>query len=130
MQLSPVPHDLTSIKAIRHSVDEWNVDIISLSLNVKGDSDDLRVLAEAVEYASQKALIFCSAGNQLALGTSQVAFPASLTSHVFSIYAHGANAQPLSDYNPRAQPGDCNFTVIGDMLRCRRSRQENPLPKT
>jgi len=96
--------------AIRHAVDQWNVDIISLSM---GWGDDKQPVVDALNYAqSRKKLVFAATANSGARSTSGIMFPAR-RSNVISIDAADGDGDFATGNPPNdrlvlrlAAPGD------------------------
>lgn len=97
--------------AIEYAVNNWKVDIITMSLGFKGRQPKIE---KAIKLAgASDVLIFAAAANHGAL--DQVAFPARMNG-VFAINSadgHGAK----SAFTPRPRNDNDNFSVLGEAVR-------------
>ncbi|KAI1742075.1 subtilisin-like protein [Xylaria scruposa] len=95
-------------KAINHAVNEWNVDIISMSFGIREHSEPIK---NAISNASNnKTLLFAAASNDG--GNFGRAFPAKYPS-VFCIHSTDGQGNP-STFNPTAHEKDINFSLLGE----------------
>ncbi|KAI4111719.1 MAG: hypothetical protein LQ338_008348, partial [Usnochroma carphineum] len=96
-------------QAIDHAVDEWNVDIISISFGFKRWHDNIE---EAINKALRNnMLIFAAASND---GARQgIAFPASATLKVIGVNSADGNGA-ASKYNPPPLQHGHNFSALGE----------------
>ncbi|EFX03022.1 peptidase s8 and s53 subtilisin kexin sedolisin [Grosmannia clavigera kw1407] len=100
--------------AISHAVDEWGVDIISMSFgwpssNFEGHS----VLEAAIDKAyGKKVLMFAAASNSG--GRLGRAYPASST-HVICVHSTNTNGT-RSDFSPTAAPNAISIATIGESV--------------
>ncbi|KAL4874978.1 hypothetical protein BJY04DRAFT_211654 [Aspergillus karnatakaensis] len=95
-------------KAIDHAVDQWKVDIISMSFGIREYHE---LMSTAISKASNKrTLLFAAASNDGA--NFGRAFPAQYPS-VFCIHSTDGNGNP-SDFNPTASETDVNFSLLGE----------------
>ncbi|KAG9253124.1 uncharacterized protein F5Z01DRAFT_689257 [Emericellopsis atlantica] len=96
------------IYAIDHAVDQWKVDIISMSFGIREDHEPINTaISNAV---NKRTLLFAAASNDGAnLGR---AFPAQHRS-VFCIHSTDGNGNP-SQFNPTASETDVNFSLLGE----------------
>lgn len=118
-------HDLTGEtveEAITHCVNEWNVDILSMSFGLPHGSAALRALAPAIEHAAKhKTLMFAAAGNG-GMGNPRI-YPAGYD-NVFSIFSACDNGKP-SDSNPNPRVRGWNFYCLGEHVTMPRSGAPN-----
>ncbi|KAJ8122601.1 hypothetical protein ONZ43_g1245 [Nemania bipapillata] len=95
-------------EAINHAVNEWNVDIISMSFGIREHSESMK---NAISNASNnKTLLFAAASNDG--GNCGRAFPAKYPS-VFCIHSTDGQGNP-STFNPTAHEKDVNFSLLGE----------------
>ncbi|PVH81390.1 hypothetical protein DL98DRAFT_624868 [Cadophora sp. DSE1049] len=96
------------IYAIDHAVDQWKVDIISMSFGIREYHE---LMSTAISNAlNKRTLLFAAASNDGAnLGR---AFPAQYPS-VFCIHSTDGNGNP-SNFNPTASETDVNFSLLGE----------------
>ncbi|KAF8851524.1 hypothetical protein BDZ45DRAFT_660408 [Acephala macrosclerotiorum] len=100
-------------KAIRYAVDEWKVDIISMSFNLHGST---RLVKDAIDCAkSQGVLMFAAACNDLHMKEESIGFPAREVASVFCVNSHNGNRKP-SDFTPVNLSERANFAVLGEGL--------------
>ncbi|KAL5924591.1 hypothetical protein ACKVV7_002671 [Pyricularia oryzae] len=98
--------------AIRYAVDEWKVDIISMSFGYPDSwAEEIAALRDALRYAQTKdVLLFAAASNA---GSSRVrAFPARSTD-VICVLSTCAQGKP-SQFSPPAIEGDANLATVGE----------------
>ncbi|KAI6496757.1 hypothetical protein MCOR11_004819 [Pyricularia oryzae] len=98
--------------AIRYAVDEWKVDIISMSFGYPDSwAEEIAALRDALRYAQTKGvLLFAAASNA---GSSRVrAFPARSTD-VICVLSTCAQGKP-SQFSPPAIKGDANLATVGE----------------
>ncbi|KAL4964647.1 S8/S53 family peptidase [Aspergillus stella-maris] len=95
-------------KAINHAVEQWKVDIISMSFGIREYHE---LMNTAISNAlNKRTLLFAAASNDGAnLGR---AFPAQCPS-VFCIHSTDGNGNP-SNFNPTASETDVNFSLLGE----------------
>ncbi|OQU94560.1 hypothetical protein CLAIMM_00905 [Cladophialophora immunda] len=95
-------------KAIDHAVEQWKVDIISMSFGIREYHE---LMSTAISNAlNKRTLLFAAASNDGAnLGR---AFPAQYPS-VFCIHSTDGNGNP-SNFNPTASETDVNFSLLGE----------------
>ncbi|KAH8803318.1 hypothetical protein F5884DRAFT_739629 [Xylogone sp. PMI_703] len=95
-------------KAINHAVEQWKVDIISMSFGIREYHE---LMGTAISNAlNKRTLLFAAASNDGAnLGR---AFPAQYPS-VFCIHSTDGNGNP-SNFNPTASETDVNFSLLGE----------------
>lgn len=96
------------MQAIHHAVQEWEVDIISMSFGIREYHEPI---STAISNAlNKRTLLFAAASNDGAnLGR---AFPAKYPS-VFCIHSTDGNGNP-SSFNPTASDNDVNFSLLGE----------------
>ncbi|KAL4868103.1 hypothetical protein BDV12DRAFT_186240 [Aspergillus spectabilis] len=96
------------IYAINHAVQQWKVDIISMSFGIREYHE---LMNTAISNAvNERTLLFAAASNDGAnLGR---AFPAQYPS-VFCIHSTDGNGNP-SNFNPTASETDFNFSLLGE----------------
>ncbi|PVH92328.1 subtilisin-like protein [Periconia macrospinosa] len=96
------------IYAIDHAVNQWKVDIISMSFGIREYHE---LMSTAISNAlNKRTLLFAAASNDGAnLGR---AFPAQYPS-VFCIHSTDGNGNP-SNFNPTASETDVNFSLLGE----------------
>ncbi|OTA01477.1 hypothetical protein A9Z42_0018300 [Trichoderma parareesei] len=97
-------------KAIHHAVDEWKVDIISLSFGWPSiDFDGYDALDDAIAKAdANKVLLFAAASNSG--GRLPRAYPAS-SSHVICVHSTDTMGN-ASNFSPTAQPYSLNLATV------------------
>ncbi|KAG5925766.1 hypothetical protein E4U42_003954 [Claviceps africana] len=97
--------------AIRHAVDEWKVDIVSLSFGFPDCTiDGYKELESAIQYAySHDVLMFAAASNSG--GTQRIAFPAR-DQNVICIYATDTQGNRC-DFSPSAEKHNINLATVG-----------------
>ncbi|KAH6958131.1 hypothetical protein DER45DRAFT_521176 [Fusarium avenaceum] len=100
--------------AILHAVDEWQVDIISMSFGwPSSDFDDYEALEAAIDKAySKKVLMFAAAANSG--GRLARAYPAS-SPHVICVHSTDALGN-ASDFSPTADPNSINIATVGECV--------------
>ncbi|KAH8883152.1 subtilisin-like protein [Thozetella sp. PMI_491] len=95
-------------KAIDHAVNEWKVDIISMSFGIRENSESMK---RAISNASNnKTLLFAAASNDG--GNFGRAFPAKYPS-VFCMHSTDGQGNP-SGFNPTAHERDVSFSLLGE----------------
>ncbi|KAM5490415.1 hypothetical protein MaudMau93_002613 [Microsporum audouinii] len=95
-------------KAINHAVQQWKVDIISMSFGIREYHE--RMSSAISDALNKRTLLFAAASNDGAnLGR---AFPAQYPS-VFCIHSTDGNGNP-SNFNPTASETDVNFSLLGE----------------
>ncbi|KAF2018140.1 hypothetical protein BU24DRAFT_449662 [Aaosphaeria arxii CBS 175.79] len=100
-------------QAIKYAVDEWEVDVISMSLGFSMRVDGYEDLECAIKYADDSALIFAAASN--GGGNTTRDYPAR-DKHAFCIHSTNAYGN-RSDFSPTALENACNFATIGEAVR-------------
>ncbi|KAM0227188.1 hypothetical protein ACHAPO_011725 [Fusarium lateritium] len=100
--------------AILHAVDEWQVDIISMSFGwPSSDFDGHEALEAAIDKAySKKVLMFAAAANSG--GRLSRAYPAS-SPHVICVHSTDALGN-ASDFSPTADPNSINIATVGECV--------------
>ncbi|KAF4992831.1 hypothetical protein FGRMN_6883 [Fusarium graminum] len=103
------PNTYTDIaKAINHAVEQWKVDIISMSFGIREYDEPMSL---AISNAlNKRTLLFAAASNDGA--NLARAFPAQYPS-VFCIHSTDGNGNP-SAFNPTASETDVNFSLLGE----------------
>ncbi|KAJ5776453.1 uncharacterized protein N7511_001464 [Penicillium nucicola] len=98
------------IYAIDYAVNQWKVDIISMSFGIREYHE---LMSTAISNAlNKRTLLFAAASNDGAnLGR---AFPAQYPS-VFCIHSTDGNGNP-SNFNPTASKTDVNFSLLGEYV--------------
>ncbi|KAG4438864.1 hypothetical protein IFR05_005653 [Cadophora sp. M221] len=97
--------------AIRYAVEEWKVDIISMSFGFEHSVD---VIDEAIRLAdSNNVIMFAAASNQG--GNSNIAWPARLP-QVICIYATDSYGNRC-DFTPTEATRGDNFAVLGQAVK-------------
>ncbi|KAK3329197.1 hypothetical protein B0H66DRAFT_540416 [Apodospora peruviana] len=105
------PQDLIA-SAIRHAIDEWNVDIIVLACGFEADHDRMR--DEIMRARANRVLVFAAASNYS--GMRRVAFPGRMHADVMCMFStHAGNKH--SGFNPSPVPNRRNFAVLGEEVR-------------
>ncbi|KAM0293806.1 hypothetical protein ACHAO9_001492 [Fusarium lateritium] len=97
-------------KAINHAVEQWRVDIISMSFGIR-EYHELMSLAVS-NALNSRTLLFAAASNDGA--NLARAFPAQYPS-VFCIHSTDGNGNP-SAFNPTASETDVNFSLLGESV--------------
>ncbi|SPN99566.1 uncharacterized protein DNG_02418 [Cephalotrichum gorgonifer] len=100
--------------AINHSVEAWNVDIISMSFGwPSSDFDGYDSLVDAIDNAyGKKVLMFAAAANSGArLGR---AYPAS-SPHVVCVHSTNTDGD-ASRFSPTAEPNAINIATVGESV--------------
>lgn len=102
-------------KAINHAVDEWDVDIISMSFGwPSSEFDDHATLQAAIDKAYfKKILIFAAASNSGARLAR--AYPAS-SSQVICVHSTNTYGS-RSDFSPTAQLNTINIATVGESVQ-------------
>ena len=111
------------LEALKHAVEKWNVDIVSMSFALSNQDKNKDAIGEALwryqdryrakDEKREPVLFFAAASN--AGMNSDRTFPAKYPA-VFSV--HACNGQGAWwDGNPKKVLQDCNFTAIGQHLR-------------
>ncbi|KAL7928237.1 peptidase S8/S53 domain-containing protein [Trichoderma chlorosporum] len=102
------------VDAINHAIDNWNVDIISLSFGWPStDFEGYDELEDAIDRAyGKKVLIFAAASNSG--GRLGRAYPAS-SSQVICVHSTNTLGTP-SDFSPTAEPDNLNFATVGESV--------------
>ncbi|KAH6714001.1 hypothetical protein BKA61DRAFT_607018 [Leptodontidium sp. MPI-SDFR-AT-0119] len=97
-------------KAIRHAIDKWQVDIITMSSGFEHEYGDLR--QAVLEANAANTLIFAAASNWGNRG--YIAFPARMHGNVMCIFSATADGK-RSSFNPaRSGKSTTNFAVLGE----------------
>jgi subtilisin family serine protease len=112
----------TYTQAIYHAVDEWDVDMLSLSFGFASrEHRDYDLFERALEHAhSRGKLVFAAASNSGA--NHRRAYPAR-HAHVICVHATGGNVQPAA-FNPPPDSDDDgggggdNFATVGQAVEC------------
>ncbi|KAF5662747.1 intracellular serine protease [Fusarium heterosporum] len=107
--LDPTTYDDIA-KAINYAVEEWGVDIISMSFGIR-EYHELMSLAIS-NALNKRTLLFAAASNDGA--NLARAFPAKYPS-VFCIHSTDGNGNP-SAFNPTASETDVNFSLLGESV--------------
>lgn len=105
--------DVTNLsKAIRHAVEKWNVDIVSISFAFDQQEGEIK---EAIRFAHSHGdvLIFAAASNNSALREEPFGYPARDTEHVICVNSSTVNAEKPS-FSPHGLPGQPKFSAIGE----------------
>ncbi|KAK3941014.1 hypothetical protein QBC46DRAFT_111160 [Diplogelasinospora grovesii] len=111
--------------AIRHAIDEWKVDIITICI---GSESDHKGMTDEIMRARQKRiLVFAAASNYSNLRS--VAFPARMEHDVLCMFSTNAGAKSSASLNPSAVQGKYNFAILGEDVRLYEN-QEPPLTGT
>ncbi|KAH9207228.1 peptidase S8/S53 domain-containing protein [Leptodontidium sp. 2 PMI_412] len=97
-------------QAIRDAVDEWQVDIVSMSF---GFERAIPEIGEAIRYAESKNVVLFAAANNKG-GNEDVCFPARL-SQVICIHATDGEGNPAS-FTASSEQGEDNFAVLGERV--------------
>lgn len=113
---------ITDLKAIRHAVNDWKVDIISISWGLPRNIPALEV--ELVNARKAGVLVFASASN--AGATSEITFPARLQKIVFCIGSANYYGR-RSDFSPPAL-GIEKYSTLGEGVKGARLIQKAELP--
>lgn len=103
---------------MKHAVNVWRADIISISIGINTDrvaqnktvEDSVALLKQEIDDASKNHLIFAAAGNN----QLDVAWPARMT-NVVTVYSYNSSGKD-SSFSPRPQPKNPNFAVSGEDL--------------
>jgi hypothetical protein len=96
------------VQVIDHAVEQWRVDIISMSFRIR-EYHELMSTAISNEL-NKRTLLFAAASNDGAnLGR---AFPAQYPS-VFCIHSTDGKGNPFN-FNPTASETDVNFSLLGE----------------
>lgn len=108
---------LTIAPAIRHVVDEWSVDIITMSFGWKvGPTTASKDVRKALRYATDNdTLLFAAASNDARSNTREIAFPASY-SDVFGIFSTDGSGR-WSDFNPHRQRNKLYIATLGEEVQ-------------
>ncbi|KAM0259351.1 hypothetical protein ACHAQJ_003383 [Trichoderma viride] len=108
------PNAKIVVDAINHAIDNWNVDIISLSFGWPStDFEGYDDLEDAIDRAyGKKILIFAAASNSG--GRLGRAYPAS-SSQVICVHSTNTLGTP-SDFSPTAEPDNLNFATVGESI--------------
>jgi len=103
------------MQAIRTAVDDWEVDIISMSFGYPtNQADDYRALEDALLYAHSKSvLMFAAASNGGA--NRDRAYPAR-DPHVICVHSTDA-AGNRSRFSPTALAQDANVATVGEAVQ-------------
>ncbi|KAH6632373.1 hypothetical protein F5144DRAFT_533854 [Chaetomium tenue] len=101
-------------KAIKHAVDKWNVDIISMSFGwPSSDFDGHSTLQGAIDSAyANKVLMFAAASNSG--GRLGRAYPAS-SSQVICVHSTNTYGS-ASDFSPTPEPNAVNLATVGESV--------------
>lgn len=98
------------MQAIDHAVNQWKVDIISMSFGIREYHEPMSTAIS--NGLNKRTLLFAAASNDGAnLGR---AFPAQYPS-VFCIHSTDGNGNP-SNFNPTASETDVNFSLLGERV--------------
>lgn len=103
------------IDALKVAVDEWGVDIISMSFG--WDKDDSEELNKAISHAREKkALLFAATSNYGISRPNDITYPAR-DAEVFGIDAADGLGAP-SDFNPSSndETGKLRFSTLGEAV--------------
>ncbi|KAL7803944.1 hypothetical protein V8C43DRAFT_266424 [Trichoderma afarasin] len=108
------PNVKTVVNAMNHAIDNWGVDIISLSFGWPStDFEGYDELEGAIDKAySKKILIFAAASNSG--GRLGRAYPAS-SSQVICVHSTDTLGTP-SGFSPTAEPDNLNFATVGESI--------------
>ncbi|OJK00429.1 hypothetical protein ASPACDRAFT_43016 [Aspergillus aculeatus ATCC 16872] len=94
-------------KALRHAMDQWKVNIISMSFGLKQETSEInRLLRDAY---NKGVVVFAAATNDG--NRRSVAYPAKARS-VFGIHAADGHCKPAA-FTPNARNNDLNFSILG-----------------
>ncbi|KND90479.1 Major intracellular serine protease [Tolypocladium ophioglossoides CBS 100239] len=124
-----IPDAKIVVNAIDHAVQNWDVDIISMSFGwPSSDFDGYDALQAAIDRAyGKKVLMFAAAANSG--GRLGRAYPAS-SSHVICVHSTNTYGS-ASDFSPTAEPNTINIATVGEsiesawpLLLCDKSNQK------
>ena len=101
-------------RAIRHAVDTWAVDIITMSFGFSRIQDAQRLtIREALFYASSKNVLLFAAASNAGKNAGRT-FPAR-DPHVICIHSTNGKGNP-SGFNPPFYAEDRNFCILGERV--------------
>ena len=102
------------IKALRCAINDWKVDIISMSFRFSEEPKNSGFKELLTQEAARKGvLIFSAASNSGA--NDDIAFPACWRGHVFCINSTDTNGTP-SRFNPPRDSKGYNFSILGESV--------------
>ncbi|KAF2176064.1 subtilisin-like protein [Zopfia rhizophila CBS 207.26] len=108
-------------KAIRHAVDDWKVDILSMSFGLPKPSPKTEHdIKEAIKHAAiNNVLMFAAASNE------GVGHPRTFPSTIRSVICiHASDGMGVNgDINPYHEQGDHNFMTLGIAIKSPKFRQ-------
>src|SRR5450432_1428496 len=106
-----VKFDLNLLQAIRHSVEIWKVDIISMPSGFKEDNEKMRI--EIIKAHGANTLIFAAASNYG--NADYITFPARMYGIVICMFSSTGLVKQSGDFNPApSEKSKLNFCVLGE----------------
>ncbi|KAH7473859.1 hypothetical protein FOMA001_g12749 [Fusarium oxysporum f. sp. matthiolae] len=104
-------------KAIRYSVDHWDVHVISMSWGFRREHE---CISDAIRLAHSKdKIMFAAASNEGANLPARVTFPASMREVICVNSCDGYGNS--SDFNPPPREGVFNFSTLGEAVIAKKS---------
>ncbi|KLU90805.1 hypothetical protein MAPG_10656 [Magnaporthiopsis poae ATCC 64411] len=100
-------------KAIDHAVNNWKVDIVSMSFAFDNPHGEIEEAISKAQGAEKKVLFLAAASNYRDLDRLPVGFPAN-NSNVIAVFSHTLNRN-RSEFSPMRSGRD-NFSVLGEQL--------------
>ncbi|KAF4625406.1 hypothetical protein G7Y89_g12760 [Cudoniella acicularis] len=102
---------LNTLQAIKYAVEEWGVDIISMSFGFERSVD---IIDKAIRFADDRKVIMLAAASNQG-GNSTIAWPARLP-QVICIHATDSFGNRC-DFTPTESPGGDNFATLGQAVK-------------
>ncbi|ENH75877.1 Vegetative incompatibility protein HET-E-1 [Fusarium oxysporum f. sp. cubense race 1] len=107
-------------KAIRYSVEYWDVHVISMSWGFRREHE---CISDAIRLAHSKdKIMFAAASNEGANLPARVTFPASMQEVICVNSCDGYGNS--SDFNPPPREGVFNFSTLGEAVIAKKSTLE------
>lgn len=109
-------------EAIRHAVNQWQVDIISMSFGLDQVSFESPIKKEIKAASDAGVLMFAAASND---GKNVGRTYPARDEHVFCVYATDSDGA-LSSFNPYLGP-ERNYAILGEHVMAPWRRDEDPM---
>ncbi|KAL1858886.1 hypothetical protein Daus18300_009755 [Diaporthe australafricana] len=106
-------NSISIAQGLRHAVEKWDVDIISMSFSSEKPAKNI---TESIELCiKDQILLFAAACNSGAQGTPTIGYPASHLGGVFCIHSSDEFGN-ASKFTPPAKVNSDNFSTIGENI--------------
>ncbi|KAK6524133.1 hypothetical protein TWF694_005794 [Orbilia ellipsospora] len=102
-------------KAIRHAIENWRVDIITLASGFEPDGEYPALKQAIRECTSKGVLVFAAASNHG--NENHITFPANMKNEVMCIFACNGQNKVDNKFNPQGRILCPNFAFLGEALR-------------